>query len=61
MMLRDSEWSDEKWAVGGLLGLLFLSLIALSFPRGDHSTIAAVAAVETTGQSTGPTLPTLPN
>jgi hypothetical protein len=59
MTLRYNEWSDEKWAVSALLGLLFLGVVALSFPRGDHSMIATVGAFETTDQSTRP--PSLPN
>jgi hypothetical protein len=51
MTARDGEWSDEKWAVRGLLALLFVCIVALSFTGGDNSVVATVAPIETTGQS----------
>ncbi len=60
--LRYADWPDEKWALGALFGLFLLGIIGLyAFSRGDHPMIATAPADETTGQTTRPILPALPN
>ena len=59
--LRFSYWSEDKWALGTLVGLFLLAGIAMyAFSSGDHQITAMAPADETTGQITRPSLPSLP-
>jgi hypothetical protein len=59
--LRFGDWSEDKWAVGALVGLLLVGGIAMYAFSGDHPLTASAPADETSGQSTRPALPTPPN
>ena len=50
--VRREDWPDEGWAIGGLLGIFLLGIIALYASGGtERPTIAMAPADETTGQS----------
>jgi len=60
--LRYGDWSEDRWALGALVGLFLLAGIAMyAFSSGDHPMTAKAPADETTGQITRPALPTFPN
>ena len=53
--LRPRDWPDESWALGGLLGIFLLAVIALYASGGaERPMIAMAPADETTGQSIRP-------
>jgi hypothetical protein len=57
---RDRDWSDERGALGALFGVFLLGVIALYVFGGDRPITALGPADETSGQSTRPVLPALP-
>jgi len=53
--LRSGDWPDESWALGGLLGIFLLAVIALYAVGGAERPVVAMApADETSGQSIRP-------
>jgi hypothetical protein len=51
------DWPDESWALGGLLGIFLLAVVALYASGGaERPMIAMAPADETTGQSIRPTV-----
>ena len=53
--LRPRDWPDESWALGGLLGIFLLAVVALYASGGaERPMIAMTPADETTGQSIRP-------
>jgi hypothetical protein len=49
------DWPDESWALGGLLGIFLLAVIALYAVGGAERPVVAMApADETSGQSIRP-------
>jgi len=57
---RPRDWQDESWALGGLLGIFLLAVIALYASGGaERPMIAMAPADETTGQSIRPIVPRL--
>ena len=60
--LRFGDWSEDKWTLSALVGLfLFAGIAMYAFSGGTHPMTVMAPADETTGQSTRPALPTLPN
>jgi hypothetical protein len=57
---RHRDWSDERGALAALLGVFLLGVIALYVFGGDRPMFATGPADETSGQSTRPALPALP-
>jgi hypothetical protein len=58
---RARDWSDERGALAALFGVFLLGVIALYvFGGADRPMLATGPADETSGQSTRPALPALP-
>jgi hypothetical protein len=54
------DWSDDRWVVGIVLGVILLGGIAY-YSANNPGIGPSASTPETTGQATRPTLPALPN